>query len=126
MYIICIFRKHNSALSFCSMGSNIIKPPGIGPYCFKVQGQMYHFASALHPSNNIYRKFAQLYKLYSNESTMQRMKLAVNNTCESNIMNSLNKMLLSINPFARSYRMLHDVELTELRQAQLTGYFYLN
>ena len=45
------FRNYNSALSFCSMGANIQIPPGIGPYCFKIQGHIYHFASPLHSEN---------------------------------------------------------------------------
>ena len=47
------------------MGSNIVKPPGVGPFCFKVQGQVYHFVGPLHPSGKKERKFAQLYVLDS-------------------------------------------------------------
>lgn len=45
------------------MGSNIIKPPGVGPYCLKVQGAVYHFAGPLHPNIPSSRKYAQLYIL---------------------------------------------------------------
>lgn len=45
------------------MGSNIIKPLGIGPYCFRVQGSIHHFLSPLHPNRNDTRKFSQLYIL---------------------------------------------------------------
>ncbi len=63
LQLFILFRKYNSALSFVSMGSNIVKPPGIGPYCFKVQGAVYHFAGPLHPSTESSRKYAQLYIL---------------------------------------------------------------
>lgn len=47
------------------MGTNIVKPPGVGPFSFKLQGHVYHFVGPLHPSGHKVRKFAQLYVLDS-------------------------------------------------------------
>ncbi len=33
----------------------------------------------------------------------------------------LSVLLNEINPFAKAYRMLHDIELTELRKSQING-----
>jgi hypothetical protein len=35
-------RSYNSALAFASMGASIASPPGYGPYCFRIHGQIYH------------------------------------------------------------------------------------
>lgn len=39
-------RSINSALGFASMGANIATPPGYGPYCFRINGQIYHRTGA--------------------------------------------------------------------------------
>ena len=56
-------RKFNSALAFASMGAQISLPPGHGPYCFRIHGQVYHNSGALHPIEGQTRKFAQIYIL---------------------------------------------------------------
>ncbi|KAF2347475.1 hypothetical protein FHG87_021768 [Trinorchestia longiramus] len=38
-------RNYNSAFAFASFSANIRPPPGRGPYCFRLQGQAYHYAS---------------------------------------------------------------------------------
>ncbi|OXA46564.1 hypothetical protein Fcan01_18731 [Folsomia candida] len=43
-------RSINSALAFASMGANIAPPPGYGPYCFRINGQIYHRTGSLHPT----------------------------------------------------------------------------
>ncbi|UYV75835.1 hypothetical protein LAZ67_13001512 [Cordylochernes scorpioides] len=45
-------RSVNSALAFASMGANLAPPPGYGPYCFRINGQIYHRSVALHPEND--------------------------------------------------------------------------
>ncbi|XP_015262359.1 PREDICTED: uncharacterized protein LOC107106689 [Gekko japonicus] len=42
--------------------------PGYGPYCFRINGSIYHRAGALHPDNDEPRKYAQLYILYSDDA----------------------------------------------------------
>lgn len=37
-------RSFNSSLAFASTGAKIESPPGIGPYCFRIHGQIYHRA----------------------------------------------------------------------------------
>jgi hypothetical protein len=41
-------RKYNNSVAFASMGANIQNMDGGGPYCFKIQGQVYHRTGALH------------------------------------------------------------------------------
>lgn len=49
------------------------------------------------------------------------MKSVQNRSCEYKTMLELSRMINDLNPFAMAYRMLHDVELLELRTSQLTG-----
>ncbi|KAF2361608.1 DNA helicase Pif1-like [Trinorchestia longiramus] len=53
-------RNYNAVFSFASFGADVIMPPGRGPYCFRLQGQTYHFISGLHPNNDERRKYGQV------------------------------------------------------------------
>ena len=77
----------NSALAFASMGANIAPPPGYGPYCFRINGKIYHRAGALHPINDDQRKFAQLYILDPDETSEQRLQ--INARCNPDLMAEL-------------------------------------
>ena len=43
-------RSYNSAIAFASMGANLTLPPGCGPSCFRICGQIFHRSGTLHPS----------------------------------------------------------------------------
>ncbi|GBM29649.1 hypothetical protein AVEN_125296-1 [Araneus ventricosus] len=45
-------REYNSDLAFASMGAQIKPPPGTGPYCYRIHGQIYHVVSPLYSNNN--------------------------------------------------------------------------
>jgi len=62
-------RSFNSSLAFASMGATLAPPPGYGPYCFIIQGQIYHRTCALHPQNDDKRIYAQLYILDPSEAS---------------------------------------------------------
>ena len=55
----CI-RSYNSSFAFASTGANIKTPPGNGPYCFRINGQIVHRTGTLHPDNEEMRKFSQI------------------------------------------------------------------
>ncbi|GBM28947.1 hypothetical protein AVEN_232040-1 [Araneus ventricosus] len=61
-------RSYNSALSFASMGAQIVPPTGRGAYCFRIRGQIYHRTSNLHPAEAGDEKFAQSYVLDSDRA----------------------------------------------------------
>ncbi|GFU72650.1 helitron_like_N domain-containing protein [Trichonephila clavipes] len=56
-------RSYNSALSFASMGAQIVPPAGRGACCFRIHGQIYHRTSHLHPAQAGEKNFAQFYVL---------------------------------------------------------------
>ena len=56
-------RAYNNALAMASFGADIQTPPGRGPYCFRIHGQIYHRIGDLHPPTGMPRSFGQLYIL---------------------------------------------------------------
>jgi hypothetical protein len=103
-------RSFNSALAFASMGANITPPPGYGPYCFRINGQIYHRAGALHPDNADQRKFAQLYILDPEEAGNQRMRMQENKKCNPELMLELSTFMATENPFVGACKMMYEVE----------------
>ena len=112
-------RSINSSLAFASMGANIVPPPGYGPYCFRINGEIYHRAGALHPDNDDQRKFAQLYILDPDEACAQRMTL--DHKCNPDLMAELSRYMADNNPFAEACKMLFEVEQECIRDAELNG-----
>ncbi|KAF2359671.1 hypothetical protein FHG87_009576 [Trinorchestia longiramus] len=58
-------RNYNSAFAFASFGANIRPPPGRGPYCFRLQGQIYHYASNLRADDPEERRYGQYGRIFS-------------------------------------------------------------
>ncbi|UYV69336.1 hypothetical protein LAZ67_6003266 [Cordylochernes scorpioides] len=110
-------RSVNSALAFASMGANLAPPPGYGPYCFRINGQIYHRSGALHPENDDQRVFAQLYILDPDEAARQRMIISKNSGCNPDLMKLLSLYIAGINPFADACKMLHEVEKECMQEA---------
>ncbi|UYV66814.1 hypothetical protein LAZ67_4002941 [Cordylochernes scorpioides] len=86
-------RSYNSSLAFASMGANIATPPGYGPYCFRIHGQIYHRTGTLHPVGEQPPKFAQLYILDTAEATRERLSIPENHGCDENVLNKLAELL---------------------------------
>ncbi|GBM52971.1 hypothetical protein AVEN_111321-1 [Araneus ventricosus] len=59
-------RSYNSALSFASMGAQIVLPTGRGAHCFRIHGQIYHRTSKLHPTEAGGEKVVKFYVLDKN------------------------------------------------------------
>ncbi|XP_075194167.1 uncharacterized protein LOC142294949 [Anomaloglossus baeobatrachus] len=114
-------RSINSSHAFASFGANIAPPPGFGPYCFKIHGQIYHRTGTLHPEMGQTPKYAQLYILDLNEATEQRLTVHENKKCNTEMMHQIAQLLQQINPFAAAYRMLKDVEAEEEQKAITYG-----
>lgn len=114
-------RSFNSAFSFASMGAQVKAPPGFGPYCFRIHGQIYHKATTLHPAPGERRKYAQLYILDPDEATNRRMNIAGNTNCNSSIMYTLGQFMSKHNQLAKAYKMLYEVEMEAENEARQKG-----
>lgn len=86
-------RNYNAAFSFASFGANIVKPPGIGPYCFKIHGQIYHKISALHPNDNETPSYNHLYILDSETATRQRLGNKSNDKCLKEVSEDIRRIM---------------------------------
>ncbi|XP_055951619.1 uncharacterized protein LOC129987693 [Argiope bruennichi] len=88
------------------MGAQIKPPPGKGPYCYRIHGQMYHMVSPLNSGHNK-PGYGQLYVFHTNEATEKRMER--NEGCLVSVMKRLNSMLRVINPFIDCYLQIHRI-----------------
>ena len=111
-------RSYNSALAFGSMVAQLDQPPGHGPYAFKIHGQVYHQISDIHPEPNEKPKYGQLYILDTDMALRERMGQAANENCDKAIMKKLDEILRINNPFAKSYKMMADIEKEEEQQSE--------
>ncbi len=114
-------RAYNSALAFASMGASISQPPGRGPNCFKIHGQIYHRVSPLHPNEKDSPRFAQLYILDSDEALDMRMKIKENNRYDPELMDKLDSLMRQKNEYAKAYKMMREFEMKEENQANKEG-----
>ena len=110
--------EFHSSLAMASMGAQIVSPRGGGPYCFRIHGQVYHSIGPLHPSGGQPRQFGQLYILDTAEATEQRLRLSPNHQCDPALMERLTALMSQLNPYARLFKMMYELEQAEERCAQ--------
>ena len=110
-------RQHNNALSFVSFGAKITPPPGYGPYCFKIQGMVHHRVSSLYCDKKENSLYGQLYILDFQTANDIRLSKSVNHELRSDILKMLNTALHKCNPYAKSYKMMHEVITEESASA---------
>ncbi|KAF2348375.1 hypothetical protein FHG87_020871 [Trinorchestia longiramus] len=109
-------RNYNSAFAFASFGANIRPPPGRGPYCFRLQGQTYHYASNLHADDPEERRYGQLYILKSNEAIQTRANAHENANCLVSAFQKINEAMNN-NPYAAAYHNMRAIEQQEQERA---------
>ncbi|GBN27293.1 hypothetical protein AVEN_155185-1 [Araneus ventricosus] len=98
-------QEYNSSLAFASMVAEIKEPLGTGPYCFRIHGQIYHMVSTLYSNERNKPGYGQLYIFDSSEASNRRM--GNNQACLHSVMEKLDALLRSINPFSESYLQMH-------------------
>jgi len=113
-------RSYNCAFGFVSVGVKLNMPTGIGPYCFRIHGQVYHRTSTLHPDDGEKRSFSQLYILDEDLAIAERLSDPANAACKNHIMEKLTHVM-NTNPFGQAYKMMHEVEESEKNKAEREG-----
>lgn len=96
-------RQYNSAMAFASLSANKKDVPGNGPYCFKIQGQIYRFISDLLPQNNEDPSYGQLYIIDTSKATDIRQRRIENSELKREVLLRLAE-ILSENPYAQIYK----------------------
>ena len=106
-------RCYNHSLSFTSFNANLInfnnRRPG--PYCFKMQGQIYYQVNtALYSEQGKVPNYGQLFIIDSNEATDHRLNH--NSELDRDILITLDRIIREHNVFAQSYQMMgEEIEL---------------
>ena len=112
-------RQYNSAFSFVSMGAQISPPPGFGPYCFRIHGQIYHRSGTLHPHDGEQPQYGQVYIMEANQAIECRMQKKENANCKEEIMKLIQKVMEEHSSFVAAYKHMYEVEKEEnLRAAE--------
>lgn len=102
-------RSYNAALSFASMGCNIVTPPGRGPYCFQVNGQVYHTMLPLAAPQPQMRRYAQIYFLDSaTQATEQRMTHRANRNLNPVILKAFHQYFALYNRVAQRLKTVFE------------------
>ncbi|XP_071570012.1 uncharacterized protein [Temnothorax nylanderi] len=81
------------------------------PYCLKIHGQYHHLTStAMRPADGQAPRFAQLYFLDTEEAVNHRMNNKANQECDPEIMKDLSCFMVQCNEFAKTFKMMRQVE----------------
>lgn len=73
-------------------------PSGRGQYCFRVNVQIYHRSSKMHPSED--RRFAQFYIVDSAIANQARLHYEANIGGIPEVLNNIDRLFREINVFA--------------------------
>ena len=111
-------RNFNSALAMASMGAKFDTLKGRGPYVVRIHGQIYHSIGPSQPEKGQPAVYGQLYFLDTEAAAAERMGQPANVSCDPALMKELGILILDVNPFAKSYRMMKEVIEEEERKAR--------
>jgi hypothetical protein len=114
-------RSYNSAMAFASFGASLAPPPGYGPYCFRIHGQIYHRSGSLHPDHAATPSYSQLYIIEGDQAVETRMAHRENQNCRYDIMHLLTQVMDRVNPYAAAYKRMKQIEDEQLQQAESSG-----
>jgi len=96
-------RKYNSALAFASVQVNSVQFNRVGPYCFKINGQMYHSVGSLNAPQGQVPSYASLFIIDADEALQHRLHHSANTECSPDLMRSLQDLLQHCNPYAQLF-----------------------
>ncbi|KYN10408.1 ATP-dependent DNA helicase PIF1, partial [Trachymyrmex cornetzi] len=112
-------RCYNNSFAFASFNANLItfKERRPGPYCFKIQGQIYYqINTSLYAEPNENPTNGQLFIVDSNEAVEHRINK--NSKLDLEILKKLEHIMRKSNVFAQSYLMMYE-ELKKQEQSEM-------
>ncbi len=119
-------RSYNSSLAFGSMEAKLSPPSGHGPYCYRIHDQIYHYIGNLHPSANEPPSYGQLYIIDAAQAAAERSGHPANSRCNSSLLAELADIISNCNPYAKSFRMMRDVEQNAPQATDVMMIFDIN
>ncbi len=105
-------RMYNSVLAFTSLGAKIDESVtrGPGPYCFRIQGELYHKIGSLCPAEGQRPQFAQLY-IHDTKHEHQNRHVVMP-SLDPTTLDRLLTMMYNINPYVEMFKMARDMMAT--------------
>lgn len=96
------------------------------PYVFRIQGKVYClFNTAAHPGDTLAgyggRKYGQLYICDTVEADQHRRQVSANHDMDFDLCSDLDRLMRTVSPHARAYRLLRGVEEAERERMQQLG-----
>jgi len=120
--------QYNAAFAITSVGVKIDNSVTrqSGPYCFKIQGELYHLIGALLPHGNQTPIYAQIYILDTAEQL--NVRRANNHNLDPIVMDNLQTMLLDNYPYIGYYRHAYELirEKPVEEQEEITIRLHMN
>ena len=110
--------RYNSAMVFASLNVNI--DPTVragGPFTYRIHGNVYTMASNLADTDR--PAYGQLFVIDPQTALDQRMQRKENEPCHTVIMEALDTMIRSVNPFAAAFKNLITIEKQQGPSADL-------
>ena len=99
------------------MGATLRPPPGRGPPCFRISGQIFHRSGCLHPPVNVEPSFSQLFILETADAINIRLNNPANNDCLEELFVLINNVMQQISPFFMAHKNMHEIEIKQQRLA---------
>jgi len=119
--------QYNVAFAMTSVGVKIDNSVTrqSSPYCFKIQGELYHLTGALLPHGDQTPMYAQIYILDTAEQLNIRR---ANNNLDPVVMDNLQTMLLDNYPYIGHYRHAYELirEKPVEKQKEITIRLHVN
>ena len=102
-------RAYNSSLAFTSLGltGKEFKFRNPGPYCYRINGQLYHSISHLQPEQGKPPRFSQIY-IYDQQHELDN-HMRPFPTMDHELLLELQQMIKSVNPYAHKYLQVTDL-----------------
>ena len=114
-------REYNNPFAFASFGAKFDKVKGKGPVVYRICGQVYHNVYSLHSNENEASKYGQLYIIDNELSKKIRCNQNDRFELSSKIIESIDYTLSIINPYYKAFKMMKDLEATEIRKRERLG-----
>ena len=104
-------RAYNSSLAFASMcltGHEYVFK-NRGPYCYRINGQVYHRISQLQPEFGRAPGYSQIY-IYDQQNELDNhLRSFKQGTLNRNLLKELQEMIKDVNPYAKEYMHVGEV-----------------
>ncbi|XP_058801512.1 uncharacterized protein LOC131670145 [Phymastichus coffea] len=111
-------RSYNNSSAFASLNANLFNftPNRPGPFCFKIQGQIYYqINTALYPNEGENPSFGQLF--IADQLEALNYRLSNNSTLDFELLKSLDTIIRENNIFTQSYEIMRvEIERQQVLQ----------